>query len=298
MGRTREQRSQHRLASPRLSLGPAPVNGKQCTASYEVYSDMHSTLQRLSNVSCVPPPCSSSVLLFLLVSPSPPTLPSVTHLAHPLPHRALATTVLLSLLSAIALSSFVIPSRLPPASLALSHLNVVLGRPHHDRFARDREYAFVKFDLDADLAPLFHWNTKQVFVYLAADYSTPDHVRLSSLSPSPSLSLSLITSTPSTRLARQHGRRVGPHRALATHGAPPPRRRQAEVRVQGPGALVWQHVGDVCAALPGAAVRGGAQGRRGGAHRARRVPPGQEAQSVTCSARAPPFVVPSRVLYS
>ncbi|TNY24079.1 signal peptidase 22kDa subunit [Rhodotorula diobovata] len=100
---------------------------------------MHSTLQRLSNVS------------------------------------ALATTVLLSLLSAIALSSFVIPSRLPPASLALSHLNVVLGRPHHDRFARDREYAFVKFDLDADLAPLFHWNTKQVFVYLAADYSTPDH---------------------------------------------------------------------------------------------------------------------------
>lgn len=30
----------------------------------------------------------------------------------------------------------------------------------------------------ADLTPLFNWNTKQVFVYLLADYSTPGYVRL------------------------------------------------------------------------------------------------------------------------
>jgi len=34
------------------------------------------------------------------------------------------------------------------------------------------EYAFVEFDLDADLSSLFNWNTKQVFAYLAAEYST------------------------------------------------------------------------------------------------------------------------------
>lgn len=28
----------------------------------------------------------------------------------------------------------------------------------------------MNFDLDADLTPLFNWNTKQVFVYLTAEY--------------------------------------------------------------------------------------------------------------------------------
>ncbi|BGP19780.1 hypothetical protein JCM10213_006442 [Rhodosporidiobolus nylandii] len=88
---------------------------------------------------------------------------------------ALATTVLLTLLSAVALSSFFIPANLKPASLEISHLNVLLGRSQNywgrqDR--KEREFAFLKFDLQADLSPLFNWNTKQVFVYLTADYST------------------------------------------------------------------------------------------------------------------------------
>lgn len=33
-----------------------------------------------------------------------------------------------------------------------------------------KENARISFDLDVDLTPLFNWNTKQVFVYLAADY--------------------------------------------------------------------------------------------------------------------------------
>lgn len=35
---------------------------------------------------------------------------------------------------------------------------------------KPKENLRAKFDLDADLTPLFHWNTKQVFVYLTADY--------------------------------------------------------------------------------------------------------------------------------
>ena len=38
------------------------------------------------------------------------------------------------------------------------------------------EYAFLKFDLDADLSSLFNWNTKQVFAYVVADYKTTKYV--------------------------------------------------------------------------------------------------------------------------
>ncbi|GAA6025262.1 hypothetical protein JCM8202_001939 [Rhodotorula sphaerocarpa] len=100
---------------------------------------MHSTWQRLSNVS------------------------------------ALATSVLLVLLAAVAATSYVIPANLDPATLKVPHLNVVLGRPQYERRAKEREYAFVKFDLKADLAPLFNWNTKQVFVYMMADYASTQY---------------------------------------------------------------------------------------------------------------------------
>ncbi|GAA5888868.1 hypothetical protein JCM5296_005021 [Sporobolomyces johnsonii] len=98
---------------------------------------MHSSLQRLSNAS------------------------------------ALATTVLLTLLALVSTTTFLLPATLDPASLKIGQLNVVMGRSQYDRRAREREFAFLKFDLMADLTPLFNWNTKQVFVYLVADYSTP-----------------------------------------------------------------------------------------------------------------------------
>ena len=40
---------------------------------------------------------------------------------------------------------------------------------------------FINFDLELDLSPLFNWNTKHVFVYVLAEYTTPDSVRLCSL---------------------------------------------------------------------------------------------------------------------
>lgn len=35
---------------------------------------------------------------------------------------------------------------------------------------KPKENSKIMFDLDADISPLFNWNTKQVFVYLTAEY--------------------------------------------------------------------------------------------------------------------------------
>lgn len=57
----------------------------------------------------------------------------------------------------------------PNASLSVRNVQVVRGRPHYYSSRRE-EYAHVRFDLDADLSPLFDWNTKQVFAYVSAEY--------------------------------------------------------------------------------------------------------------------------------
>lgn len=36
---------------------------------------------------------------------------------------------------------------------------------------KPKENSKIQFDMDADLTPLFNWNTKQVFVYLTAEYA-------------------------------------------------------------------------------------------------------------------------------
>lgn len=48
-------------------------------------------------------------------------------------------------------------------------LNRVTGRPHYYSSKKD-EFAIIKFTLDADLSSLFTWNTKQVFVYITAEW--------------------------------------------------------------------------------------------------------------------------------
>lgn len=44
------------------------------------------------------------------------------------------------------------------------------GRRFGGAPGKPKENVRLKFDLDADLAPLFNWNTKQVFAYLTLDY--------------------------------------------------------------------------------------------------------------------------------
>lgn len=45
----------------------------------------------------------------------------------------------------------------------------VKGRPHYYS-SKKEEYAILRFSLEADLSSLFTWNTKQVFVYVTADW--------------------------------------------------------------------------------------------------------------------------------
>lgn len=43
--------------------------------------------------------------------------------------------------------------------------------------ARERnDLGFVNFDVQVDLSPLFNWNTKELFLYLTAEYSTKNNV--------------------------------------------------------------------------------------------------------------------------
>ncbi|KAH9083338.1 signal peptidase 22kDa subunit [Lactarius deliciosus] len=86
----------------------------------------------------------------------------------------LSSTVMV-LLAAIALSSFIFTAQ-PTGSIDIASVKVFAGEarryPH-----RRQEYAFVNFNITADLSPLFHWNTKQLFVYLEAEYTNAKGVR-------------------------------------------------------------------------------------------------------------------------
>ncbi|KAF2276442.1 signal peptidase 22 kDa subunit [Westerdykella ornata] len=83
------------------------------------------------------------------------------------------TTVAFCVAAVIALSSFINP-QVPTASIRLRDVQVYVrkGRPFYYSQKKE-EYAYMSFDLDADLSTLFNWNTKQVFVYVKAVY--PSH---------------------------------------------------------------------------------------------------------------------------
>ncbi|KZF20346.1 signal peptidase 22 kDa subunit [Xylona heveae TC161] len=83
-------------------------------------------------------------------------------------------------------------------SVDLKNVQVARGRPHYYSSKRE-EYAQIRFDLDADLSPLFTWNTKQVFLYIMASYppsvssaSRDSKKKGSSPSPNPGPSNAII----------------------------------------------------------------------------------------------------------
>ncbi|EEH33266.1 hypothetical protein PAAG_04319 [Paracoccidioides lutzii Pb01] len=80
------------------------------------------------------------------------------------------TTVAFVLGALTALTAVFSPAN-PVASVEVSNIQVIHGRPHYYSTKRE-EYAQIKFDLDADLTSLFNWNTKQLFVYVLASYPT------------------------------------------------------------------------------------------------------------------------------
>ncbi|KAH7888962.1 signal peptidase 22 kDa subunit [Phlebopus sp. FC_14] len=87
---------------------------------------------------------------------------------------ALWSTCLMALFAAIALSSFVLTVD-PKGTVDIASLKVYNTKAKRYPF-KEQEIGFVKFNITADLRPLFHWNTKQLFVYLEAEYTNAQGV--------------------------------------------------------------------------------------------------------------------------
>ncbi|KAL3478383.1 signal peptidase subunit-domain-containing protein [Aspergillus californicus] len=81
------------------------------------------------------------------------------------------TTVALFVAGFAALSVLIYPTDSVTADVRVKDVKVIKGRPHYYS-SKKEEYAQMRFDLDADLSPLFNWNTKQLFVYVYATYSS------------------------------------------------------------------------------------------------------------------------------
>ncbi|KAI5924286.1 signal peptidase subunit-domain-containing protein [Camillea tinctor] len=71
--------------------------------------------------------------------------------------------------AAIIAASDLIAPRTPSGMIEPTSVQVVKGRPHYYSTKKE-EYAIIKFSLEADLSSLFTWNTKQVFVYVTAEW--------------------------------------------------------------------------------------------------------------------------------
>ncbi|KAH8733547.1 signal peptidase subunit-domain-containing protein [Ilyonectria robusta] len=84
------------------------------------------------------------------------------------------TTVAFVVAALIAASDFLTPRTPASGLLAPTNVQVVKGRPHYYS-SKKEEYAIIKFSLDADLSSLFTWNTKQLFVYVTAEWPGPEN---------------------------------------------------------------------------------------------------------------------------
>ncbi|KAJ3055668.1 hypothetical protein HK097_009786 [Rhizophlyctis rosea] len=90
-------------------------------------------------------------------------------------------TVLFSVLAAVALSGYtqlaLLPEDATSSSLAVRSVHLKQGRLgyYYDRNKPTTELGYVHFGMNADLTRLFNWNTKQLFIYVVAEYTTPKH---------------------------------------------------------------------------------------------------------------------------
>ena len=81
----------------------------------------------------------------------------------------------MALLAMIALSSFVLTAD-PKGELGIASVKVFPAAKRRG-MSKKQELAFVNFNVTADLTPLFHWNTKQLFLYLEAEYTNTQGVK-------------------------------------------------------------------------------------------------------------------------
>ncbi|KAJ3010551.1 hypothetical protein HKX48_007336 [Thoreauomyces humboldtii] len=95
---------------------------------------------------------------------------------------AFLVSVLFCVLGAIALSSPILLARVDAdasvQSIGVEKIVVRTGRRnYYDRSQPLSEMAYLHFNVTADLTPYWNWNTKQLFVYVVADYVTPKHTK-------------------------------------------------------------------------------------------------------------------------
>ncbi|KAH7916614.1 signal peptidase 22 kDa subunit [Hygrophoropsis aurantiaca] len=85
------------------------------------------------------------------------------------------STCLMVLLGAIALSSMFLSAD-PKGDVSVTSLKVFHGKAKRYPYKK-QEFGFVNFNITADLTPLFNWNTKQLFLYLEAEYTNAQGVK-------------------------------------------------------------------------------------------------------------------------
>lgn len=88
---------------------------------------------------------------------------------------AMLSTALMCLLGAIALSTFAFTAD-PNGSVQITSIQVFPGNARR-YINKNQEFAFLHFNVTADLTPLFNWNTKQLFLYLGAEYTNEQGAR-------------------------------------------------------------------------------------------------------------------------
>ncbi|KAF8212504.1 signal peptidase 22kDa subunit [Mycena galopus ATCC 62051] len=89
---------------------------------------------------------------------------------------ALLSSCVMGLLGAIALSSMMLQlfeAPLQGGSVVVNGVKVGHGKGRNYKY----EHARVDFEIDADLSPLFNWNTKQLFLYLDVEYTNAKGVK-------------------------------------------------------------------------------------------------------------------------
>ncbi|RMD43327.1 hypothetical protein DV735_g1810, partial [Chaetothyriales sp. CBS 134920] len=83
-----------------------------------------------------------------------------------------------AVIAVLSLLPFPAPTSSPTASISVRDVQVVKGRPNYYSPKRE-EYAQIRFDLNANVSSLFNWNTKQVFLYVTANYPSDTDDQLS-----------------------------------------------------------------------------------------------------------------------
>ncbi|KAF7562101.1 hypothetical protein G7046_g2055 [Stylonectria norvegica] len=129
----------------------------------------------MQDSSVIPPPSKLRYLLITLpsshrASAGAPRLPimynSLTRVQNTF---GFFTTVAFAVAALIAATDLFTPRTPTTGAIRPENVQVVKGRPHYYS-SKKEEYAIIKFSLDADLSSLFTWNTKQVFVYITAEW--------------------------------------------------------------------------------------------------------------------------------